>query len=92
MIALNHHEAWNGSGYPNGKKGHEIPLCARIVAVADVFDALMSTRPYKEPWSLDEALNELTNIAGVRLDSECVNAFMQSIDSVKQIMNNYVDV
>ena len=92
VIALNHHEAWNGSGYPNGKKGHEIPLCARIVAVADVFDALMSTRPYKEPWSLDEALNELTNIAGVRLDSECVNAFMQSIDSVKQIMNNYVDV
>jgi response regulator RpfG family c-di-GMP phosphodiesterase len=92
VIALNHHEAWNGSGYPNGKKGHEIPLCARIVAVADVFDALMSPRPYKEAWSLDEALVELTNIAGVRLDSECVNAFMQSIDTVKQIMNDYVDV
>ncbi|MFI0492261.1 HD domain-containing phosphohydrolase [Flavobacterium sp.] len=92
VIALNHHEAWNGSGYPNGKKGHEIPLCARIVAVADVFDALMSPRPYKEAWSLDEALNELTNISGVRLDSECVTAFMQSIDSVKQIMTNYVDV
>jgi response regulator RpfG family c-di-GMP phosphodiesterase len=92
VIALNHHEAWNGSGYPNGKKGHEIPLCARIVAVADVFDALMSPRPYKEAWSLDQALVELTNIAGVRLDSECVNAFMQSIDTVKQIMNDYVDV
>lgn len=92
VIALNHHEAWNGSGYPNGKKGYEIPLCARIVAVADVFDALMSPRPYKAAWSLDEALVELTNIAGVRLDSECVNAFMQSIDTVKQIMNDYVDV
>ncbi|MFI0436051.1 MAG: HD domain-containing phosphohydrolase [Parachlamydiaceae bacterium] len=92
VIALNHHEAWNGSGYPNGKKGDEIPLCARIVAVADVFDALMSTRPYKEAWSLDEALSELNNISGVRLDSTCVNAFMQSIDSVKHIMTNYADV
>lgn len=92
VIALNHHEAWNGSGYPNGKKGDEIPLCARIVAVADVFDALMSPRPYKEAWSLDQALDELTNISGVRLDSACVNAFMQSIDSVKHIMTNYVDV
>lgn len=92
VIALNHHEAWNGSGYPNGKKGDEIPLCARIVAVADVFDALMSPRPYKEAWSLDQALNELTNISGVRLDSACVNAFMQSIDSVKHIMTNYADV
>jgi putative two-component system response regulator len=92
LIALNHHEAWNGSGYPNGKKGDEIPLCARIVAVADVFDALMSPRPYKEAWSLDQALDELTNISGVRLDSACVNAFMQSIDSVKHIMSNYADV
>lgn len=92
VIALNHHEAWDGSGYPNGKKGHEIPLCARIVAVADVFDALMSARPYKQAWSLDEALNELTKISGVRLDAECVNAFMQSIDSVKKIMTHYADV
>lgn len=92
VIALNHHEAWDGSGYPNGKKGDEIPMCARIVAVADVFDALMSTRPYKEAWPLDEALTELTNLSGVRLDSECVTAFMQSIDSVKQIMTNYVDL
>jgi response regulator RpfG family c-di-GMP phosphodiesterase len=92
VIALNHHEAWDGSGYPNGKRGHEIPLCARIVAVADVFDALMSARPYKQAWSLDEALNELTKISGVRLDAECVNAFMQSIDSVKKIMTHYADV
>jgi two-component system, response regulator RpfG len=92
VIALNHHEAWDGSGYPNGKKGHEIPLCARIVAVADVFDALMSTRPYKKAWPLDDALDELTNIAGVRLDPKCVDAFMESIDSVKQIIINHADV
>jgi response regulator RpfG family c-di-GMP phosphodiesterase len=92
VIALNHHEAWDGSGYPNGKRGHEIPLCARIVAVADVFDALMSARPYKQAWSLDEALNELTKISGVRLDAECVSAFMQSIDSVKKIMTHYADI
>jgi two-component system, response regulator RpfG len=92
VIALNHHEAWDGSGYPNGKRGHEIPLCARIVAVADVFDALMSARPYKQAWSLDEALNELTKISGVRLDAECVSAFMQSIHSVKKIMTHYADI
>jgi response regulator RpfG family c-di-GMP phosphodiesterase len=91
-IALNHHEAWDGSGYPNGKMGREIPLSARIVAVADIFDALMSSRPYKKAWLLDDALNELTSVAGKRLDSECVDAFMRSMDSVKQIMNNHVDV
>jgi HD-GYP domain-containing protein (c-di-GMP phosphodiesterase class II) len=91
-IALNHHEAWDGSGYPNGKMGYEIPLSARIVAVADIFDALMSSRPYKKAWLLDDALNELTSVAGIRLDPECVDAFMRSIDSVMQIMNNHVDV
>ena len=91
-IALNHHEAWDGSGYPNGKKGHEIPLSARIVSVADIFDALMSSRPYKNAWLLDDAMNELTNMAGIRLDPECVDAFMRSIDSVKQIISNHVDV
>jgi two-component system response regulator RpfG len=72
--------------------GYEIPLSARIVAVADIFDALMSSRPYKKAWLLDDALNELTSVAGIRLDPECVDAFMRSIDSVMQIMNNHVDV
>lgn len=85
-IALNHHESWDGSGYPNGKKGEEIPLSARIVAVADVFDALMSLRPYKRTRDLEEALDELNKIANVRLDANCVKAFMKSIDSVKKII------
>lgn len=92
IIALNHHEAWDGSGYPNGKKGDEIPLCARIVAVADVFDALMSVRPYKKAWRLEEALDELNQISNVRLDANCVQAFMKSIDSVKEIMQLHADI
>ncbi len=92
VIALNHHEAWDGSGYPDGKKGEEIPLCARIVAVADVFDALTSVRPYKKAWSLEEALDELNKLSDVRLDANCVKAFMKSIDSVKEIMQIHADV
>lgn len=92
VIALNHHEAWDGSGYPHGIKGEAIPLCARIVAVADVFDALMSTRPYKPAWHLDDALAELRKLSGIRLDSQCVEAFMLSLDSVKQIMTKNADL
>ncbi|MGR5488439.1 HD-GYP domain-containing protein, partial [Vibrio alfacsensis] len=55
-IALNHHEKWDGSGYPNQLKGEQIPLSARIVAIADVFDALTSVRPYKKAWSIEETL------------------------------------
>jgi two-component system, response regulator RpfG len=92
VIALNHHEAWDGSGYPNGKKGNEIPLCARIVAVADVFDALMSIRPYKKAWPLNEALDELNKMAKIRLDADCVKAFMQSIDAIKDIVQTHADI
>lgn len=92
VIALNHHEAWDGSGYPDGKKGDEIPLCARIVAVADVFDALMSVRPYKKAWSLEEALDELNKLSDIRLDANCVKAFMKSIDSVKEIIQTHGDI
>ena len=57
LIALRHHERWDGSGYPDGLKGEDIPHAARIVAVADVFDALTSERPYKRAWSADEAFD-----------------------------------
>ena len=69
-IAMTHHERWDGSGYPLGLKGEEIPLVGRICAVGDVFDALISARPYKRAWSIDEALGELQRQAGVLLDPE----------------------
>jgi HD-GYP domain-containing protein (c-di-GMP phosphodiesterase class II) len=90
-VHLNHHEAWDGSGYPNGLCQDEIPLAARIVSVADVFDALTSTRPYKAAWSIEDALVEMRNISGTRLDPLCVDAFFSSMDSVQQIMNNHAD-
>ena len=67
-IALTHHEHWDGSGYPRGLRGTEIPLVGRICAVGDVFDALVSARSYKHAWSIDEALAELEREAGTLLD------------------------
>jgi len=75
-IALFHHEDINGKGYPEGRKGDSIPLEARIVAVADVFDALTSKRPYKEAWSNEEAFATLNKLAGEKLDNDCVKALI----------------
>ncbi|MBE0616734.1 MAG: HD domain-containing protein, partial [Proteobacteria bacterium] len=74
-IALCHHERLDGTGYPGGLRGNDIPLRARIVAVADVYDALCTARPYKAAWSHGEALAELLRFAGERFDRECVEAF-----------------
>jgi len=68
-----HHEKFDGSGYPKGLKGNEIPLSARIVAVADVFDALTSRRPYKEPWSVEKTIDTIRSQAGLHFDPEVVN-------------------
>jgi putative two-component system response regulator len=76
VIARAHHERWDGSGYPNKLRGQEIPLAARIVAVADVFDALTMRRPYKEPMPLDEARAYLENKKGTEFDPACVDAFL----------------
>lgn len=76
-IALTHHEWWNGSGYPAHLQGDEIPQCGRIVALADVFDALTHTRPYKEAWSVDRAVDEIHRLCGVQFDPEVVEAFDQ---------------
>lgn len=88
-IAEFHHEAINGSGYPCGKKGSEIPLEARIVAVADIFDALTSTRPYKSAWSNDKAFALLTNLAGEKLDKDCVNALIEKRSEVEKIQKQF---
>src|SRR5467141_2181009 len=75
-IAREHHERWDGKGYPDGKKGQEISLAARIVSVADVFDALTSKRPYKDAWSADAGLKAIEKDAGERFDPEVVSAFV----------------
>jgi putative two-component system response regulator len=76
QVALTHHERWDGSGYPNGLGGEEIPLAGRIVAVADVFDALTHVRPYKEAWRRADALAEITRHAGRHFDPQVVAAFV----------------
>lgn len=88
-IAHFHHEAIDGSGYPEGKRGTDIPLEARIVAVADVFDALTSARPYKDPWSNDEACATLMRMAGEKLDRECVRALIENLDEIESIQEQF---
>ena len=75
-IALSHHERFDGGGYPHGLKGHDIPLEARIVAVADVYDALISRRAYKPAWSAADARQYLIENAGAHFDPACVQAFL----------------
>ncbi|NGZ05663.1 MAG: DUF3369 domain-containing protein [Magnetococcales bacterium] len=74
-IAMYHHEKWDGTGYPERLRGEEIPLAARIVSVADVFDALVNCRPYKRPWSVDEAVTEIRRLSGSSFDPQVVAAF-----------------
>ena len=88
-IALYHHEAMDGSGYPKGLKGQEIPIESRIVAVADIFDALTSRRPYKEPWDNDEAYDALRQLSGTVLDPECVSAMVRHRETIEKIQQQY---
>lgn len=90
-IALAHHEKWDGSGYPYKLRGEEIPLIARIVAVADVFDALCSKRPYKEAWPAKKAIDYITSQSGKHFDPACVEAFVNDIDNIIAISNQYPD-
>ena len=84
-IAEGHHERWDGSGYPYGKKGNKIPLCARIVAVADVFDALTSRRPYKEAFDLQTAYSILLDGRGRHFDPEKIDIFMENKDKFEDL-------
>lgn len=81
-MAEYHHEKWDGSGYPNGIKGEEIPICARIMAVADVFDALTSERPYKEAFSMDKAFQIIEDGRGTQFDPQIVDAFVAVKDEI----------
>ncbi len=88
-IALNHHEKWNGSGYPHGIAGEAIPVSARIVAIADVFDALTSRRPYKEPWSVSEALELIRRERGEHFDPELVDAFERCLPEILAVRERW---
>ncbi|PIQ52320.1 MAG: two-component system response regulator [Comamonadaceae bacterium CG12_big_fil_rev_8_21_14_0_65_59_15] len=90
-IAYTHHEKFDGSGYPRGLRGDAIPLFGRIVAVADVFDALTSERPYKKAWSLPDASKLLRDGAGNHFDPACVQAFFAAWDEVLKIRQIYQD-
>lgn len=79
QIAENHHERWDGKGYPKGISGKAIPLCARIVAIADVFDALTTERPYKKALSPESALSILRSERGRHFDPECLDAFLAAL-------------
>ncbi|WP_348708712.1 two-component system response regulator [uncultured Pseudoalteromonas sp.] len=88
-LALEHHEKWDGTGYPYGLKGEEISIEGRIVAIADVFDALTSKRPYKKAWSIEEALDLLKDEAGKHFDPQLVDLFIGQIGSIIEIKNTY---
>jgi len=91
LIALGHHEKFDGSGYPNGLHGEDIPIVARIVAVADVFDALVSKRPYKHAWTIDEGLTYIESQKGKHFDPRCVEAFMAGVERVREVQREYAD-
>lgn len=90
-IALYHHEKWNGEGYPHGLRGEAIPQAARIVTVADVFDALTSSRPYKRGWPIEDAIRFIREGAGSHFDPEIVECFLAHTDAILAIRERFLD-
>ena len=90
-IALGHHEKWDGSGYPAGLAGTDIPVEARIIAIADVFDALTSVRPYKRAWSVDEAVALIREQSGKHFDPHLVNCFLARLDEIIEIRDRWAE-
>ena len=91
IIALGHHEKFDGTGYPNGLHGEDIPIVARIVAVADVFDALVSERPYKHSWPLNEGVEFLKSQRNKHFDGKCVDAFLADRTRIEAIYTELAD-
>ncbi|MFA6138936.1 MAG: HD domain-containing phosphohydrolase, partial [Sulfurimonas sp.] len=91
-IAHSHHEKYNGQGYPRGLSGAEIPLCGAIVAVVDVFDALLSERPYKKAFTLEKAVEIIKNDSGTHFNPIVVAHFLESLDEILEIRKSLSDV
>ena len=85
VIALTHHERWDGSGYPQGLQGGKIPLAGRLAAICDVFDALTSDRPYKVAWEFDEAVDEIQRLKGVYFDPQLVDHFSRNTPAMRRV-------
>jgi putative two-component system response regulator len=90
-IAITHHEKWDGTGYPNGLAGEDIPLEGRIAGIVDVFDALVSSRPYKKPWSVDEAIELIKNEKGKHFDPRLVDLFIENLSEILEIKEKFAD-
>ena len=90
-IAITHQEKWDGSGYPNGMKGEDIPLEGRIVAIADVFDALTSIRPYKKAWTVEDAVNMIEQESGKHFDPKLVPLFVKILPEIVKIKDQFSD-
>ncbi|HET6603706.1 MAG TPA: HD domain-containing phosphohydrolase [Xanthomonadaceae bacterium] len=88
-IALRHHEHWDGNGYPDGLRREAIPLPARIVAVADVFDALTSERPFREAWSIEAAFEHVRDRSGTQFDPDCVAALLSERDRIVEVLHYF---
>ncbi|WP_221794644.1 HD-GYP domain-containing protein [Oceanobacter mangrovi] len=91
IIAATHHEKWNGSGYPAGLKGRNIPLEGRIVAIADVFDALTTERPYKKAWSVERAIELIQSESGSHFDPTLVTAFCDALETILEIKYQFAE-
>ncbi|NOR70325.1 MAG: HD domain-containing protein, partial [Methylomarinum sp.] len=91
IIALAHHEKWDGSGYPSGLKGDAIHLYGRITAIADVFDALTMSRPYKEAWTINDAVNLINEESGKHFDPSIVKVFKQVLDKLLVVREKFSD-
>jgi len=89
VVALGHHERWNGEGYPRARRGTDIPIEARVVAVADVFDALCTRRPYKKAWPLEDATAFLNRNSGVLFDPDLVPRFMELMPQILEVQQQY---
>jgi len=89
VIALTHHEKWNGRGYPFGLEGEDIPRVGRIAAIADVFDALTSNRPYKSAWTIDEVVDLIRSEAGGHFDPQLVECFYDALPQIREVYEGY---